>query len=139
MFRRACRMLHPVVKDLTNNMKVKHIIVCGHYGCKFTKIDSHDRLESAWLRNVNQLYETHRTELNRIDGSRSRNRRFAELHAWTQANELMGRENIRRAVRESGVKVHAMMFDAEQNQCIELSADSLSNHGSERSGGRNRR
>jgi carbonic anhydrase len=90
-------------------------------------------------RNINQLYETHRTELNRIEGSKSRNRRFAELHAWTQANELMRRDNILQAVRERGVKIHTMMFDAERNNCVELSVDSRLNNGSPRTGGRNRR
>jgi len=91
-------------------LKVKHIVICGHYGCQFTKINSHDHLESSWLRNVNQLYEAHRSELSRIEGSKSRNKRFAELHAWTQANELLRRDNILEAVGERGVKIHAMMF-----------------------------
>jgi carbonic anhydrase len=81
------------------------------------------------LRNAGQLYDTHRTELNQIDGSKRRNRRFAELHAWTQANELMRRENISKAMRERGVRVHAMMFDAEKNSCVELSLDSRSSRG----------
>jgi carbonic anhydrase len=90
------------------------------------------------LRNAGQLYETHKTELNKIDGSKRRNRRFAELHAWTQANELMRRENISKAMRERGVLVHAMMFDAEKNSCVELSVDTPPSRGGERAG-RNRR
>jgi len=108
-------------------LKVKHIIVCGHYCCNFTKLDTDNHLEDSWLRKVGQLYETHKKELNQIDGVKKRNRRFAELNAWTQAKELMRKESILDAIRERGLQVHAMMFDAESNKCVELSIDSQSN------------
>jgi carbonic anhydrase len=78
-------------------------------------------------RKVGQLYETHKKELNQIDGVKKRNRRFAELNAWTQAKELMRKDSILDAIRERGLQVHAMMFDAESNKCVELSIDPQSN------------
>ncbi|HEU4608751.1 MAG TPA: carbonic anhydrase, partial [Chitinophagaceae bacterium] len=59
-----------VVDYAVNHLKVRHIIVCGHYGCggvkaALTNIDFKPVL-NMWLRNIKDVYRLHREELDRI-------------------------------------------------------------------------
>lgn len=113
--------------------KVKHIVICGHYGCQFTKLDSNDHhVESRWLQNVSQLLESHKDELHRINGLEKRNRHFGELHAWTQAQELMRKKNVSEAMEKRNLKVHAFMFDPHKETCVELTSSQHSGPSSSR-------
>jgi len=103
--------------------KVKHIVVCGHYGCNFVNVNSNSRNVDSWLTSVGELYESHKSELNRIERLSDRNRRFAELHAWSQAKDLLKKKNVLNAVRDRGLEVHAFMYDADKEECVELTDD----------------
>ncbi len=54
-----------VLEYAVNHLKVKHIIVCGHYGCGGVKaaITKHDfnQVLNMWLRNIKDIYRIHRT------------------------------------------------------------------------------
>ena len=51
-------------------LKVKHVIVCGHYGCGGVKaaMTNHDfkQVLNMWLRNIKDVYRLHRDELEAI-------------------------------------------------------------------------
>lgn len=42
------------VKHAVSNLNVRHIIVCGHYGCGIVKAESRDGLQGPWLRYVDE-------------------------------------------------------------------------------------
>src|SRR5918997_1936562 len=59
-----------VLDYAVNHLKVKHVIVCGHYGCggikaAMTKTDFRPVL-NMWLRNIKDVYRIHREELEKI-------------------------------------------------------------------------
>ncbi len=72
-------------------LKVRHVVVCGHYGCggvqaamsneKFGFLDN-------WLMNLKDVYKTHRRELDAITSETDRLDRFVELNITEQVNNL---------------------------------------------------
>lgn len=72
-------------------LKVKHIIVCGHYGCGGVKAAmSNERLGfiDNWLVNIKNVYQKHATELNGIGDENQRFDRFVELNVMEQVANL---------------------------------------------------
>jgi carbonic anhydrase len=69
-------------------LKVKHIIICGHYDCggiraALTLRDHKAPLEN-WLRNIKDSYRIHRHELNAIEDPIMRQRRMVEINVVEQ-------------------------------------------------------
>src|SRR5690349_1438127 len=66
------------------HLKVKHVIVCGHYGCggikaATTNVDFKAVL-NMWLRNIKDVYRLHRQELVAIKDEEERCDRLVELN-----------------------------------------------------------
>ena len=72
-------------------LKVKHIIVCGHYGCGGVKAamsnESFGFLDN-WLLNLKDIYKNHSKELNGLVDENDRLDRFVELNVIEQAKNL---------------------------------------------------
>lgn len=65
------------------HLKVKHIIVCGHYGCGGVKaaMTNHNfGIINKWLRNIKDVYRIHRDEINAIADEDKRTNRLVELN-----------------------------------------------------------
>src|SRR5918993_761328 len=81
-----------VLDYAVNHLKVKHIIVCGHYGCggikaAITKGDF-KYLLNMWLRTIKDIYRIHRTELEKITNEEQRYNRLVELNVQEQVQNL---------------------------------------------------
>ena len=118
-----------VIQYAVSVLKVKHIIVCGHYDCGGVKAS----LEAAdhrsplinWLRNVRDTYRLHREELNALPDLRARQRRLVELNVIEQCVNVMKTAVVQRArvqsrklkgVPGTGVtftqpRVHGMVYE----------------------------
>jgi carbonic anhydrase len=72
-------------------LKVKHIIVCGHYGCGGVKaaFTNHSLgLIDKWLRNIKDVYRIHQDEINHIEGEEKKINRLVELNVQEQVMNL---------------------------------------------------
>ena len=72
-------------------LKVKHIIVCGHYGCGGVLAAMGNKqygLIDNWLRHIKDVYRYHHKELDSISDSTQRARRFVELNVIEQVHDL---------------------------------------------------
>jgi len=81
-------------------LKVKHVIVCGHYGCGGVKAAlSHNDLGliNKWLRNIKDTYFYHKEELNAIQDMEKRTDRLTELSVMDQVMNLAQTSIIQRA------------------------------------------
>ncbi|HVZ26920.1 MAG TPA: carbonic anhydrase [Sediminibacterium sp.] len=83
------------------HLKVKHVIVCGHYGCGGVKasMSNHDfkQVLNMWLRNIKDVYRLHREELEGIENEDTRFDRLVELNVVEQVQHLAKTSIIQRA------------------------------------------
>ncbi len=83
------------------HLKVKHIIVCGHYGCGGVKaaMTNHDfnQVLNMWLRNIKDVYRRHSDEIDAITDETSKTDRLVELNVVDQVSNLAKTSIIQRA------------------------------------------
>lgn len=81
-----------VIQYAVEVLKVKHIIVCGHYDCggvrAATELTDHGSPLENWLRNIRDSYRIHKTELDSIEDINTRRRRLVELNVIEQVRTL---------------------------------------------------
>jgi carbonic anhydrase len=104
-----------VLDYAVNHLKVKHVIVCGHYGCggiksATTNIDFKPVL-NMWLRNIKDVYRLHREELDGITDETSRVNRLTELNVQEQVFNLAKTSIIQKAWRhEQRPDLHGWVY-----------------------------
>jgi carbonic anhydrase len=76
-----------VLDYAVNILKVKHVIVCGHYGCGGVKAamgNGQNGLVDNWLRHIKDVYRIYNDELDAIQDEEERFQRFVELNVTEQ-------------------------------------------------------
>ena len=91
-----------------NVLRVKHVIVCGHYGCggvQAALTNKHFGLIDNWIRHIKDVYRFHQTELNNITDEKEKFDRFVELNIKEQVLDL-AKTSILQNAWETGQQVH---------------------------------
>jgi carbonic anhydrase len=82
-------------------LKVKHIIVCGHYGCGGVKAamtnTDYKQVLNMWLRNIKDVYRIHREEVNSLPEGDERVNRLIELTVKEQVMNLAKTSIVQKA------------------------------------------
>ena len=90
-----------VLDYAVNHLKVKHVIVCGHYGCGGIKAaiarQDFKPVLNMWLRNIKDVYRIHRSELDLIFDEEKKADRLVELNVMEQVFNLAKTSIIQRA------------------------------------------
>ncbi len=106
-----------VVQYAVEHLKVKHIIVCGHYGCGgvAASMEHHDLGKlNIWLRNIEDVYRLYRVELDAILDKKARQNRLVELNVWEQCLNIMKLSFVQRARAKGDYpKIHGWVYDLE--------------------------
>jgi carbonic anhydrase len=93
-----------VLDYAVNILKVKHVIICGHYGCGGVKAamtnTDYRAVLNMWLRNIKDVYRLHSNELEAISNEDLRADRLVELNVREQINNLVKTSIIQRAWKE---------------------------------------
>ncbi len=104
-----------VLDYAVNVLKVRHVIVCGHYGCGgvLTAMGNQQvGLIDNWLRHIKDVYRLHQKELDAIEDMDQRGRRFVELNVIEQVFDLGKTSIIQNAWRErKGPAIHGWVYD----------------------------
>ena len=104
-----------VLEYAVTHLKVKHVIVCGHYGCGGIKaaMTAHDfkQVLNMWLRNIKDVYRLHTEELEAIPDMEKRTDRLTELNVQEQVMHLAKTSIIQRAWQhEQRPQLHGWVY-----------------------------
>ncbi len=107
--------LFSVLDYAVTHLEVKHIIVCGHYGCGGVKaaMSNHDynQILNMWLRNIKDVYRTHQAELESITDEETKYNRLTELNVQEQVMHLAKTSVIQRAWKKrQGPDLHGWVY-----------------------------
>jgi carbonic anhydrase len=96
-------------------LKVRHIIVCGHYGCGGVLAalrDDRIGLVDNWLRHVQDVHQKHRAQIAALPSVRERHHRLCELNVLEQVANV-SRTTIARDAWKAGqpLAVHGWIYD----------------------------
>jgi carbonic anhydrase len=96
-------------------LRVRHIIVCGHYGCGGVLAALRDErlgLVDNWLRHVQDVRLKHKAELERLPGEGERHRRLCELNVVEQVLNVSQTTVVREAwARGQPLALHGWIYD----------------------------
>jgi carbonic anhydrase len=108
-------------------LNVKHVIVCGHYGCGGVKAalehEPHGLIDK-WLRNIKDTYRLHMDELDAIEDHDEKHRRMVEINVQEQVINLLKTSFIQKNIELYGFpKVHGWVYDIADGYIKDLDID----------------
>ena len=106
------------------HLKVKHIIVCGHYKCGGVKAAMEPKdlgILNPWLRNIRDVYRLHKAELDNIEDEQKRYDRLVELNVEEQCINVIKTAAVQLSYEKEGYpEVHGWVFDLATGRIIDL-------------------
>lgn len=116
-----------VIEYGIENLNVKHIIVCGHYGCGGIKAAMKEQglgKNSPWLQIIKDIYRIHQKELESIEDEEKRYNRLVELNVIEQSRNVIKMDCLQaRFGSKKSPSVHAWVYDMHTGRIIDLNVD----------------
>ncbi|MEO6304625.1 MAG: carbonate dehydratase [Bacteroidia bacterium] len=116
--------LMSVLEYAVNVLEVKHIIVCGHYGCGGIRAamgNTSFGLVDNWLRNIKDVYFKHHIELDSIVDEDKRADRLTELNVIEQVRNLAKTKIVQNAWSEGKkIEIHGWVYGLNNGLITEL-------------------
>ena len=104
-----------VLQFAIDRLHVKHVIVCGHYGCGGVQAaleSTRHGLVDHWLRHVRDVRHRHREELEKLTTVEAQINRLCELNVMWQVRNVAATPTVQEAwARGHGVQVHGWIYD----------------------------
>jgi carbonic anhydrase len=120
-----------VLDYAVNVLEVKHIIVCGHYGCggvQTAMSNSHVGLIDNWIRHIKDVYRMNYNELQVIEDSKDRVNRFIELNVFEQVCNLAKTSIVQAAwERKADLHLHGWVYDVADGLIKDLNVNLADN------------
>ncbi|SEN09611.1 carbonic anhydrase [bacterium A37T11] len=120
-----------VLDYAVNVLKVKHVIVAGHYGCGGVAAALTNRqygLIDNWLQHIKDVYRTHKVEIDNIADRTQKLNRLVELNVIEQVNNLCRTTIVQNAWKErDDLAIHGMVIDLATGEMIDLDVTTTSN------------
>jgi carbonic anhydrase len=115
-----------VINYAVRHLKVKHIVICGHYYCGGVKaaMQAADMgILNPWLRGIRDVYRLHKNELNAITDEDQRYNRLIELNVQEQCINVIKTAAVQEGYYEWGLMVHGWIFDIKTGELKDLKID----------------
>jgi carbonic anhydrase len=110
-------------------LKVKHIVVCGHYGCGGVKASMDNTsfgLLDNWLRNIRDVYRIHESSLNEIKDGSLRFDKLVELNVIEQCINVIKTSYLQKSyIKNKFPEVHGWVYDMKSGYLKDLNIDFL--------------
>lgn len=94
-------------------LHVKHIIVCGHYGCGGVLAAMENRdfgFVNLWLSNIKEVYNKYQNELEAIKDKEARANRLVELNVIEQVRNLAKTAIVQHAWQKRELAIHGWVY-----------------------------
>ncbi|KAI9914887.1 hypothetical protein PsorP6_007902 [Peronosclerospora sorghi] len=116
-----------VVQYAVESLKVKDIIVCGHYGCGGVKAameNKHIGILDNWLSIVRDIHRNHKEELDALPDDDARYRRTVELNVKQQCLNIFKMNVVQhRLGRPDQPQIHGLVYDIHTGELKEIKVD----------------
>lgn len=102
-----------VLEYAVKYLKVKHIIVCGHYGCGGVRASMSNEMHGLvdqWLCNIKDVYNKNEAELSKIEDFDKRADRLTELNVIEQVRNLAKTVVVQSEWQERPVHLHGWVY-----------------------------
>jgi carbonic anhydrase len=116
--------INAVIQYAVEHLKVKFIIVCGHYECGGVKaaLNPSDMGQlNSWLQTLRDVYRLHRTELDAIEDEKKKFDRLVELNVREQCINVIKTDHVQRSWYKTGYpKIFGWVFDVRSGKISDL-------------------
>jgi carbonic anhydrase len=113
-----------VIEYAVAHLAVKHVVVCGHYGCGGVKAAMQQAdlgILNGWLREIRDVYRLHQADLDAIENEDARYRRLIELNVQEQCINVIKTAVVQKTYLRGGYpKVHGWVYDIGDGRLIDL-------------------
>ena len=113
-----------VIEYAVGHLAVKHVVVCGHYGCGGVKAAMQPAdlgILNGWLREIRDVYRLHQIGLDAIENEDARYRRLIELNVQEQCINVIKTAVVQKTYLRGGFpKVHGWVYDIGDGRLIDL-------------------
>jgi carbonic anhydrase len=113
-----------VLDYAVNALKVKHVIVCGHYGCGGVKAAMGNNsigVIDNWIRHIKDVYRFHHKDLDAITDEKERFNKFVELNVKEQVYDLAKTSIVQNAWKNGqSLSIHGWVYGLNSGYVTDL-------------------
>ena len=116
-----------VINYAVEHLKVKYVVVCGHYECGGVRAAMEPRdlgILNPWLRNIRDVYRCHQDEVDAIGDVEERYNRLIELNVYGQCLNVIKTAEVQKAYLTTGYPIVAgWVYNLNDGELIDLNID----------------
>lgn len=120
-----------VLDYAVNALKVRHVIVCGHYGCGGVKAAMGNQsigLIDNWVRHIKDVYRFHKAELDAIEDENEKFNAFVEFNVKEQVLDLAKTSIVQAAWKNNQpLYLHGWVYGIDSGIVKDLNVNITSN------------
>lgn len=119
--------INAVVQFAIEHLKVKHIVVCGHYECGGIRaaLNPSDMGQlNSWLQTLRDVYRLHKNELDAIVNQSEKFDRLVDLNVQEQCMNIIKLDHWQKSWYKTGFpKIHGWVFNVRNGLLVDLKLD----------------
>lgn len=116
--------INAVIQYAVEHLKVKHIIICGHYECGGVKAALHPSdmgQLNSWLQTLRDVRRLHKAELDSITDPQALFDKLVELNVQEQCMNIIKIDHVQRSWYKTGFpQIHGWVFNVRNGKLIDL-------------------